>query len=264
MPDCTQGRISVLHFHSHLHSIVYTHIPPHPHIHTCPYTCSTKAYIETVSSPKTVAVVNLNNGASPTAGDGGADSYQVMEILLNMTLSDQDQITLFSPGLNFTGFSSFVPANQENINLILDRLSTSASSNDSSLRLLSEGIELLLTEADASCYHALVVLLDSELLFSDVLQNMIANASQNSDKLTVFLYILDTLSPEDFTNASRRFCDSRTVIETLGGTSGTWLRSLLVNYMNYFYYGEMYSGVCVMCVCVCVRVCVCGVCMMCV
>jgi len=181
--------------------------------------CSKKAYIETVSSPKTVAVVNLNNGASPTTGDGVANSSQVVEILLNLTLSDQDQIALFSPGLNN---SLFVPASQEHIMSILDRLTTSTGGNDPSLQLLSEGIELLReAEQDSSCYQALIVLLDTELLFSDMLQDMITNASRNSDKLTIFLYTLDALTPANFTNASRRFCNSKSVLETLGGASGS-------------------------------------------
>ena len=171
--------------------------------------------------------------------NGGAtsetNSLEAIEVVLTETLNEEDYVALFSPGISI---NDTIQATETTITELVSQLAGASLPETPDLRLLSDAINVLQdTTANLSpCYQALVVFLDSSLLTSQELREMITLAFERNENLTVFLNVLDGLSIEEFANASRLFCSTKTVIQSIG-EEGYRNRSV-VNYLNYFFHGK--------------------------
>ena len=175
--------------------------------------------------------MNLDGGSSET------DSVEAIGVVLTETLTEEDYVALFSPGIST---NDIVQATDATISALVSQLAGTSPPDTGTpdFSLLSDAISVLLNStADPSCYQALVIFLNSSLLTSQELREMITSAYERNANITVFLNVLDRLSVEEFANASRLFCSTKTVIQSVAAEGGSRNRSV-VNYLNYFFHGK--------------------------
>ena len=197
-----------------------------------------QAYTQAISSSKSVAIVNLD------ASDTQIDTLNAISVVLKETLNEDDYVALFSPGINTsdTEGSALNQATETKVARLCSQLAgASLSDNDTpDFQLLSSAINVL-QENNASgispCYQGLLIFLDSTTLETQELREMITSAFERNENLTIFLNVLDGLSAEEFANASRLFCNTKTVIQSISPADGYANRSV-VNYVNYFFHGK--------------------------
>ncbi len=202
--------------------LVFT-LSTHTHTHTL-----TQTYINTVSSPKSIAIVNVDTRSSL----GTSESIIATQYLLQQTLTNSDYFTVFAPGFNRTsafGSAEFIKATPEHIEQVLDMLQNqTAEAID--YGLITEA--LLALNSSENCYKALIVASSARNLANQELGDAILAGYDGTMSFPIILYALGMGAEFDRTYSGVPYCSSNTaLLEVTSNTS-------YYGYLNYFVDGK--------------------------